>query len=104
MPKVGKFLYWLQRVRDRHALPSGPEADGPGRSYQERPAGGRHLHAGCRAGTLCVSFPPVTAPPGTGEHGSVHPRSAVGSCAACGGTECPADDPALRSAPEAGPP
>jgi hypothetical protein len=36
MPKVRKFLYWLQRVRDRHALPSGPEADVPGRSYQQR--------------------------------------------------------------------
>jgi hypothetical protein len=47
---------------------------------------GGPLPAGCRAGTLCVSFPPVTAPPGTGEHGSVHPRSAVGSCAVCSGT------------------
>jgi len=27
-------------VRDRHALPSGPAADGPGRSYPERSAGG----------------------------------------------------------------
>jgi len=86
MPKLRKFLYWLQRVRDRHALPSGPAAAGPWCAYQERPAGGRPLHAGCRAGTLCVSFPPVAAPPGSGEHGSVNPRSAVGSCAVSDGT------------------
>jgi hypothetical protein len=104
MPKVRKFLYWLQRVRDRHALPSGPEADVPWRSYQQRPAGGRPMHAACWKGTLSVSFPPVAAPTGTGDHGAVHTRSAVGRGAVSGGTECPAEDTALRSTPGAGHP